>query len=348
MQLPNPVPGVDPGPDYANNLTNSLNIVDRHNHSPGNGVLINPSGLNINADLPFGSNNAILLRSVRFAPQPSPLAAGTDLGCLYVSGVDLYYNDVNGNQIKITASGTVNATSSGIVSGSASAAFSGGVLVVKSSVTSGANVLLQSVQLTNSGNLTNILTLQAPTLSGSSSLTLPVVPASTKIMRLDASGNISATLDVDNTTIDVAANLLEVKDGGITNPKLAPLGQQVSGSVTFSTTSASSTPVTGLTVTITTTGRPVIMGLFSNGASSALVGIGGTAGTLYSAQVLFTGGLLSNNQMTLAAGTAIPASSFTALALTIPANTYTFSVQASVTAGGTIGFTNVSLYAYEL
>ena len=122
MQLPNPVAGVDPGPDYADNIQSSFDIIDGHNHSAGNGVLINPNGLNINADLPFGGNNATALRSSRFIPQPAPLSLATDLGCLYVSGVDLYYNDGNGNQIKITASGTVNATSSGIVSGSASAA----------------------------------------------------------------------------------------------------------------------------------------------------------------------------------------------------------------------------------
>lgn len=210
MQMPNPVPGVDPGPDYATNLSNSLNIVDAHNHSPGNGVLINPNGLDINDDLPFNGNNATLLRSTRFSTQVSPLALASDIGCLYVSGVDLYYNDINGNQIQVTASGAVNASVSGIVSGTASAAFSAGVLVVKSSSTSGANVLMKSLQLTNSGNLTNILTLAAPTLAGSVSQVLPVIPGATSFMQMDTSGVMSASVAVSGgiTASNIAAGLL--------------------------------------------------------------------------------------------------------------------------------------------
>src|SRR5271165_1148795 len=130
MNLPNPNPGADPGPDYAQNIQACYNIIDGHNHSAGSGNQINPSGININADLPFGSNNATLLRSVRLIAQGSPLSGAQDLGCLYVAGVDLYYNDESGNQVQITSAGAVNATSSGIVSGSATASFSGGVLVV--------------------------------------------------------------------------------------------------------------------------------------------------------------------------------------------------------------------------
>src|SRR5271169_5190888 len=91
MGLPNPVPGVDPGPDYATNLQASLNILDGHNHSPGSGVPITPSGININADVPWNNFNATLLRSVRFNPQVSSLSGALDIGCLYESGVDLWY-----------------------------------------------------------------------------------------------------------------------------------------------------------------------------------------------------------------------------------------------------------------
>src|ERR1700721_1530884 len=118
MNLPVPVPTQDPGPDWANNLYACLfNVLDQHNHSSGNGVQINPSGLNLNADVSFLTNNATNLRSTRYLSQGAPLSGAADLGCVYVSGGELFYNDIAGNQVKITSGGTVNATSSGIASG---------------------------------------------------------------------------------------------------------------------------------------------------------------------------------------------------------------------------------------
>ena len=204
MNLPNPVPGSSQGPTYALDQYNCFVIVDQHNHSFGSGQQINPAGLNINADLSFQVNNATNLRSVIFSPQAEPIAnAGTDVGSVYVSGNELYYNDVSGgNQVQLTSNGAVNATSSGISDGTASAAFSAGTLVVKATSTSGADVEMRSAILTNDGSLTNTLTLQAPTLSSSIIETFPLVPASaTSIMQMDTSGNMSATLTPDGTTI---------------------------------------------------------------------------------------------------------------------------------------------------
>lgn len=348
MQLPNPVPGVDPGPDYANNLSSSLNIIDQHNHSAGNGVLISPNGMNINADLPFNDNNATLLRSARFSVQPNPLSLGTDLGCLYVSGVDLYYNDVNGNQIQLTVSGAVNATSSGIVSGTASAAFSGGVLVVKSSSTSGANVLLGSVELTNSGNLTNILTLQPPILSGSSTQTLPTTPAATSFMQMDSSGNMSASVAVAG-----GIGTSNIADGSITNPKLAALNiQQSASSGSFTGSATSATAVTGLSVTITTSGRPVMILLQPYpGASQAWMGTVGTfSGVLQLEVYLYNGSsyLFSAAKVeSTSAGSAIPP--LLNYIDTPAAGTITYSIQYAVASNTYLGaFTNCQLVAYEI
>src|SRR5271170_7015417 len=97
MNLPNPVVGTDPGPDYGNNLNASLVLIDQHDHSPGHGVLITPTGLNINVDLPINNNNLTLVRSVRFMAQGAPISLVTDLSCLYSvtesgSNGDLWYN----------------------------------------------------------------------------------------------------------------------------------------------------------------------------------------------------------------------------------------------------------------
>src|SRR6185312_16447390 len=101
-----PVNGITTSPTWGATLQAALqSTVDAHDHSAGKGVKITPAGMNISSDLAFGSNNATLLRSARFAAQTSPLSgAGADIGAAYVAGVDLYYNDLSGNQIQITKS----------------------------------------------------------------------------------------------------------------------------------------------------------------------------------------------------------------------------------------------------
>jgi microcystin-dependent protein len=169
-------------------------IIDQHNHAPGSGVQINPSGLLINSDLTFGNNNLTNVRSVRFQSQPSALDLPTDLGCIYESGVDLWYNDGNGNQIKITAGGVVNATSSGISSGTASASFSSGVLVVNAAPNTPADIQVASVLLGNNVVNSKYLTLSPPpSMAANFTITLPTLPASTSLLTIDNSGNVAAT-----------------------------------------------------------------------------------------------------------------------------------------------------------
>lgn len=192
MNLVLPTPGKEPGPLYATDIDSSFTIIDGHDHTPGNGVLITPAGMNINSALQFNGNNLATVNSAEFNNLVSPLPGiSPNLATVYVSGGELYYNDAAGNQVKITASGTVNATSSSISNGTASAAFVGGVLVVKSTALSAANIFVQSVIFTNPGNLTNQLTLSAPTLGSSYGLQLPLIPGSTSFMTLDTSGNMS-------------------------------------------------------------------------------------------------------------------------------------------------------------
>jgi hypothetical protein len=231
MGLVLPIPGEDPGPDYANNQYASGITVDQHNHSPGSGQQINPAGININANLPMNAFSLTSTATVSFSPFSMPLSGvSPNLGCIYVAGRELYYNDTVGNVIQMTSGGALNVTSSGISSGTASASFSGGELVVKSSASSGANILMQSAILTNNGNLTNQLTLQAPTLSTSITETLPSLPVSaTSIMQMDTSGNMSAVMTLDNTTIVQSSNVVSVgvigtaniANGAVTQAKLA-------------------------------------------------------------------------------------------------------------------------------
>ncbi len=197
MNLIVPVVGVEPGPQYASDLNASLTLIDQHNHTPGFGELIPPSGLNINADLPFNSNNATLLRSVRFVSQSAPLALVTDLDCLYVSNGQLYYNDASGNQIKITNNGAVNATIASLVSGTDTAQFVANQFVITQATNTPANLVAGSVLIGNNTAGSNFVTLKpVNALPSSYSLTLPQVPSTPSFLTIDTSGNITSTTPV--------------------------------------------------------------------------------------------------------------------------------------------------------
>lgn len=227
MNLSLPGVGTEPGPDYASEVNSSLSTIDQHDHTSGNGVQVPSAGVNINTDLPFGGNNATQLRSARFSPQGSPLALGTDLGCLYESGVDLYYNDGNGNQIRLTASGSI-AGATGSISGlvsPASAVYNPGTatFIWQSNSNVAANMDMRSAILRNSSVSSNKITLSAPSsLPSNYSLTLPsALPAAQHFMSLDNSGNIAADWVVDNSTLEISTNTVQVKDLGITAAKIA-------------------------------------------------------------------------------------------------------------------------------
>ena len=206
MSLIVPTVSVDPGPDWANNLNASLSIIDQHNHSSGSGVQISQNGISLTSSaapfnsLAFNTTNAYGLRGVKFAPQGSPLALSTDIGMLYESGVDLYYNDGSGNQIRITSAGSVTGatgTISGLPSGTASASYSAGTFIFQSATSTAANIDGASYVFRNSSASSYGITVQ-PTgsLAASYSLTLPLVPAATSFLQIDTSGNITGSIAV--------------------------------------------------------------------------------------------------------------------------------------------------------
>jgi hypothetical protein len=270
MNLPNPVPGVDPGPDWATNLYNCNVIVDQHTHVAGSGQPITPSAININADLTFNNFNITSTRSVRFYAQSATLSGGSDIDCVYVSGVDLYYNDGNGTPIRITSGGNVIATSSGIVSGTATASFSGSVLVVNAASLTPANIQGASILIGNNVANSNYVTLSpVNSLGASYTLVLPTIPSVKSIVTIDTSGNIAAQYTVDNSTIVVSSNVIKVPSGGIAQANLytrtvsttataGNVGQSPTSGF-FTTTSSSPVNVTGASFTLVCTGRPVVV-----------------------------------------------------------------------------------------
>ncbi len=385
MGLPNPVPNNDPGPDYAENIQSCFNILDGHNHSAGSGNQISTDGIIINADLPINNFNLTLARSVRFTAQVAPISDPTDLGCLYESGVDLWYNDGNGNQVQLTSGGSVNATSSGISSPPASAAFVGSVLVVNQNTNTPGNIQAGSILIGNNTVSSNFVTVSAPTALGSNyNFVLPTgLPGAQKFMTLDSSGNTAAPWAVDNSTIEVSGgSTVQVKDIGIvtakladssvttakiadlnvTRPKLAAVGQQVSSSCgNYSINTSSFTDITNISVSITTTGRPVILifqpdtsasGTFGSGASV----IGKTAANTNAVEIDL---LFFRDSTKIAQVAALSLANASNIALGVgasyvimdapAASTYTYKIQARGSSGaGTLQIFNYLLAAYEL
>ena len=300
MQLPIPVVGVTDGPDWATSINNCLTLVDQHDHTVGYGVQITPSGLNISADLPMGGNNLTIVRSIRFDVQGSPIAgAAPDLNTLYSSGDDLYFNDGNGIQIPITVAGAVGGAPgniSGLVA-PASASYSSPTFTFQSAALTPANVDMRNAILRNNVASSFSLTISPPAAMATDyTITMPPLPASQKFMTMDATGTILAPWAVDSSTIEISGGTtVQVKDHGITQVKLqlratgttaaaggvaisdevwsvidlfglkwANFFEVINNTSYTSISTASTAGVVGtLSVTLTTTGRPVIISIDS-------------------------------------------------------------------------------------
>lgn len=198
MNMPVPVVGTDPGPDWANNINASLSIVDSHTHTAGQGVPITPQAININADLSMNNYNLTDARSLRFYPQASAINASTDLGCLYENGVDLYFIDGAGNNVRITQGGAVTGatgTITGLPSGTASASFSAGTFTFQSATNTPAAMNFGPITLGQAVASGKNVTISASVSQASNyNLTLPVaLPSSKSYLVSDTSGNQSFT-----------------------------------------------------------------------------------------------------------------------------------------------------------
>lgn len=233
------VPGVstEPGPEWAQEINADLGVLDQHNHTPGQGVQITPAGININVDLPFNSNNATLLKTANFINQGSTLTGmAPNLGCVYVAGGELIYNDEAGNVVPITNNGSVNAGAgsiTGLPSGTASASYSAGTFIWQSATNTPATMDMGSVIIRNTTASAHGVTVQpVSALSSNYSLTLPTVPGATSFVQLDSSGNLTATIPV--TSIMPSGSMVQFAGDSAPTGFLICDGSQVSRS-TFST-----------------------------------------------------------------------------------------------------------------
>lgn len=227
MNLTVPTVSVDPGPDWATNLNLSLTAIDQHDHSTGKGVQINPAGLNINSDLPLNQNNLTLARSLRLYPNQSLLGLVSDLGCLYRSGADLYYNDGSGTQIRITQSGSVTGaagTITGLPSGTASAVYNAvsGTFIFQQATSTAANIDGGTLIIRYPGSYPspsgNYIALEASSaLATGYAITLPAaLPAANGSLVTRSTAGVESYSTVDDVTLKTTSGVLSTKNDYIT------------------------------------------------------------------------------------------------------------------------------------
>lgn len=230
MNLIIPGVGTEQGPDYAFDVNASLTLIDQHDHTPGNGVQITPAGLNINTSLTMNGNDLTHINDLTFLQQgfsSVPLSLYVAPGGESPVPIgDLWYNDSNGTAIQITENGIVKTVASSIPGES----YAGGTFFwtqAQSALpTTPANFDIGHITIRpNIAATTFGVVINPPgSISSLYSLFLPVIPASTKIMQMDASGQMLTTLGVDNVTIAIIGNnltVIAIPDGTVTTAKIA-------------------------------------------------------------------------------------------------------------------------------
>jgi hypothetical protein len=194
MNLPVPVVGVDPGPDWATNINACLSVVDGHDHSPGSGIKITPAGININADLVMNASNLTSVNAVQFQQIGAALTAL--LRSLQVVNKDLYYVDGDSNAVRITQSGAVTGaagTITGLPNGTASAVYSAGTFTFQGATSTPATMnvgpIVTGAAVANSKTVTIAASASQP---ANYNLTWPLVaPQANQGVVSDGSGNLS-------------------------------------------------------------------------------------------------------------------------------------------------------------
>lgn len=358
------------GPAWANELNGDLGILDQHNHSNGQGVPVTPAGLNINSDLAINDNNLTTVKTVNFTAQLTTLpGTSPNLGCIYVAGNELVYNDEAGNIVPITNNGAVNAGAgsiTGLPSGTASASYSGGTFVWQSATNTPANMdggsfIFRDISVNSKG-----VTVSAPAaLASNYGLVWPLVPGTTSIVTLDSSGNFGAGDVSDEVTLQQASAVLSIKNPYLSNAtrptsQTAPVGgimlSPSSGS--FSSSSTTAVNVINLSGTLVTLGRPVMINIEPAAAAIAAiqtenVSSGGIPAPPMNFKLLNGATLVAQWS---AGATDTPIGNFFAVPASFSvkdyptAGTQSYDLQVFVTnpGGYTIFITNCVLTAYEL
>jgi hypothetical protein len=249
------------------------------------------------------------------------------------------------------------AGSTGSISGlsnPASASYAGGTFTWQQGASTSANMDCGSVIFRNNTASSNGVTVNAPnSLAANYALQWPTgLPGAQSFVTLDNSGNFAAPIaySAGITGANIAA-------ATVARTNMVAVGQQISSSSgSFFTSSTTYVNVTNLTATITTSGRPVMVMVQSdgNGTNPAYIGVAGTStGTVVAAFQLKRGSTVISQTFleTASASSGSPLTVVPPGALnfldTPTAGTYTYTVQAK-SPGNQVDFVDCVLVAYEL
>lgn len=290
MNLVLPTVSGTPGPDWASELNTCLQTIDAHDHTAAKGVKVPVAGLNINADLSMVGYNLTTMRSVRLQDNGTAITGASDLNVLHCAGGNLYYRDGSGNQIQLTVGGALNASSVGGFGGdyatstasafytTASKTFTFWQSANTPAILDCGTIKLRKVAASGYG----ISLTAASGISGDYTLTLPAaLPVSALVMQSDSSGNISFSNTLASVTITGAVDFSSGSiNAGSANKVIAAVttvtgvGANVNGAKTSSDGVLSG-------VTITRTGRPVMLILVSGDTGTDEGYVTGTVGARF-------------------------------------------------------------------
>lgn len=158
----------------------------------------------------------------------------------------------------------------------------------------------------------------------------------------------AAKLASDSVTtakiVDANVTTAKMADASVTRAKMEAVGAQTSSSSsTYSTSSTSFTDVTNLSVTITTTGRPVQLMLISDATGTFGASVGATTN---SGVGKFLRGSTDVSIFPISSGVAVPPGGFTHWDEPA-AGTYTYKMQVAAGSGGSISVSRCKLVAVE-
>jgi hypothetical protein len=387
MLLPVPVVGQEAGPQYAIDIDNCLSLIDTHDHSPGKGVQITNAGLNITAALTINSNSLINARSVLFTPQ-TLFTSPSDNGSIFeAANGDLYYRGAigagAGTNIQLTSGSTI-AGAPGSISGlvsPASASYNAGssTFVFQSNTNTAANIDGGSFILRDITSGSNGITISPPSgLAANYTITLPsAAPSLSPSFLVENTAGVMSYVSTDSTastgtTLQVASGVLQVSPGGIqlanmavnsvgtsnlVNNSVTPAKLSSANAITsascgaFSTSSNSYVGVTNLSVTIVTSGRPVLLMLRpdNNGTNQSSVMAFTGYGRLRF--VLYGSGIAEQSIPTTASNvnsySGLPPSAYSFIDFQA-AGTYTYAVQVVSQGAGQMNVDFCTLLAMEI
>jgi len=348
MNLTLPVVSQTPGPTWASEINADLSLIDSHNHTSGNGALVPVAGLDINADLSLATNALTNVKNLGLLDQ----ASVATLRAIYAKSGDLYWRSGGNAEVQLTTGGAINVGSVGGITGmipSCSVVFdpSANTYTFRDDSANFATLVASAIKFGSVGSTLfggGNVSVQLPSALPAAAVS-PITFGSFMVATQSGGGSVLSYLSAAN---------------GITRNMQAAVGEQIqTGNSSYSVSTGTTTDLSDA-IAITTTGRPVMLGINSSGVGSCLELLAGAAGVV-GGQVVFsiTGTTTTTRgrqslETTLGNGEyfRIPASSVSNL-WPAAAGTYTIKLRGSIETGGsyvaaTLTARLIQIYAYEL